>query len=282
MTSSYDNANLIIYLAIMVHGTIYGDYDAAYNYSPMILDIPPEFNYVNKITKNVRGSIGLGFFDPETGENKLWSSILNELSNLITIENTEHTTPPITGQPLLNKMTNLHVVSVDHYLSKTYDVSQFYPQPEKIYDKYQPLYSSIDTTTTSQYINKVYSKDTNSIKDSEMDIFVLYQENGPLHTGDTLLETIYNTHHSRLRRSSNGIIAITLNDLFVFLSNKGYKNVVLIDFSCETCRDQLERTLPTNTTHVRRARRALKNVMGGRGRNRRRKQYRSFRRCKKH
>lgn len=41
---------------------------------------------------------------------------------------------------------------------------------------------------------------------------------------------------------------------------------MLIDFSCEVCADYNYNTLPSDTTHVRRARRALKGYMGGRGR----------------
>jgi len=261
----------IIYLAITVHGSIYGEYNTEdYNYAPQILEIPPEFDYVNKITKNPRGSVGFYFYESETGENKVYGALLNELSDLIA----ERPDNPIVGQQLLNSMHNLQMVAVDHYMSKNRDASEIIPNPEIMYDKHQPLYSSIDTTVTKEYINKVYSKDINSVMDTQMDIYVLYQKGGPLHKGDKLLETIYNRHHSRLRRSSRGIIRITLNDILYFLYTLGYKNVVLIDFSCESCYDHKDQLLPTNTTHVRRARRSLKKYMGGKRRSKRHKRWR--------
>lgn len=273
------SAGPIIYLAIVVHGTIYGKYSMDdYTYKPQIAEIPPEFDYVNKITKNPRGSVGIYFYNPETGENKLYGSMLNDLSNLIA----ERQDNPIVGKELLNRMRDLQMVATDYELSKTYDVSKIFSQPELIHEKHQPLYSSIDTTTTNEYINKLYSKNLNSIMDTQMDIYVLFQKGGPLHKGEQLLETIYNSHHSRLRRSSMGVIQITLNDILYFLYTKGYKNVILIDFSCESCYDDKSQLLPTNTTHVRRARRSFKGTMGGRRRRSRRRRNRTHRRHRRH
>jgi hypothetical protein len=257
----------IIYLALMLHGNIYGKYDPAdYNYAPQIGEIPPEFDYVGKITKNVRGSAGIYFYNPETGESELYRTILQDLNRLITDENAAHEDRPIVGQPLLDKMRDLDGVAADYYHSKTADRTRIMPQPEKMFDKHLPFYSSIDTATTREYINKEYSKNTNSLMDTQMDIYVVYQSGGPFHAGDKLLETIYNSLHSRMRRSGRGVITITLNDILYFLYTAGYKNVMLIDFSCEICADYNYNTLSADTTNVRRARRALKGYMGGRRR----------------
>jgi hypothetical protein len=214
----------IIYYFITTHGGIPGYYDNN-EFVPFKFEIPKELTFVNKITQ-----APLGIYN--VGNEQTDMKIKNELSEHVE----DYYNNRIFGNKLANEIGNLQS-ALEAKVQHTQNINKISPNMSKLDNAKLELYRhmgrqfhSVDNKQTNEFIDKQYSIDHKS-DGAYRNIYVLFQQGGDLHKNDKILESIYDRKILR----STGIYGTTLSKLLDFSLSKGYKNVIIIDLSCESC-----------------------------------------------
>lgn len=181
--------------------------------------IPENIEFIQKITYTP-----FGLYNILSPDDKI--SIYNNSLNLINKE-------IVIGEPLTELIKNeITFETIESKLAKP-------ENPEYILEDLKLLISNRNSICQSFIYNKSspdnkalkdksFSSDDNDdeINDDENEnkemngIYVIYQKEGPLNIGDNILSQTTN---------------ITTQMLLELMNNYGYKNIIIIDYSCEIC-----------------------------------------------
>jgi hypothetical protein len=226
------NNDPIVYYVITTHGSIPGYYENN-EFNPVYFHIPDELNYVNKITQ-----APLGIYNIGNEPNDM--NIKNEISTMI--EDTYN--QKIFGKELANKINELNSVlisraqyneygNIGKRLGSVKNLNEYQKGALELYRNIRKEFHSIDNKQSDKFIDKKYL--VNYKTDGKYrNIYVIYQNGGELRMNDKILDLYFvNKQFTR----STTIYGINLSELLNFSIEKGYKNVVIIDLSCESCYD---------------------------------------------
>jgi hypothetical protein len=234
---SADDEEPIIYYAIICHGI----YNIIEN-TPIYLKVPPKIRNFNKITYAPFGlmNIVVEHYDD--------LHIVETLTKNLSISQPY-------GEDLLEELKKMKLLKTPaEFLDKTEKGEDRWREARSVLHllNRNPLYEGFiygDHNKKIPIIDKKYETDD---KDPYLNIYVVFQKGGELKVGDAILKNI--TEKS----------AISTQKLLELSEANGYKTVVVIDYSCESCHD-FENNIPTRRDRVMTFRELVRNKTIGRG-----------------
>ena len=227
----------IIYFLIICHGTyIFNDGNPEY------VKIPQNMNYVNKIT-----------YTP-FGYKNILPNAVDVKETIISICNdtcpTNNFIPPDVLIPLLKNDVELLEEQRKNYNIRQQFKDLHNTEPECNF-KMRCCYKMLFNKSNLCYQNVIYSntQPKNNIpiiqktfqilstdENKDLNIYVVYQNNGKLNQGDTILNSrIYRSFLTYKDLYDTG--TITTQQLLELAKFYMYENVVIIDYSCDTCKE---------------------------------------------
>jgi len=231
----------IVYFLILSHGAVRFNT----NYIPYYVDVPHKIDYFNKITY-----APVGFSNYETNDPKMLESIKTKIKVLNGHENN-----PIVANKLIESLRQVDCVLEDQTknMNETPYLNDRCGQ-KMLVDRSDLLYESVVHSKTiknnSQIMNKTFSTDKNDDGET-MNIYVVFANGGLLKTGDKVLNSKdYINYLSITIEDKKELLEAqsrsSTKDLLDFAEFCDYKNVVMIDYSCNTCIDDNGERVPRN------------------------------------
>lgn len=254
----------IVYFLILSHGSV----DFKDNV-PVYIDIPKNINYFNKITY-----APFGFSNYKTNDTLMLNSITEKIKTLY-----EQTNTPIVENKLIDVLQDVDCVlkTQKEYIekSKTYSNRDEHIKSrcghKMIVEKEDSLYQSIVYSKTIEN-NKPIIQKTFSISEDdseEMNIYVVFAkgEEGTLREGDKVLNSEeFREYLDTIFIDDNDVLEnqniISTEDLLEFADFCNYKNVVLIDYSCDVCINYSGEKVPRNEVMNIRNEKITTNIVG--------------------
>lgn len=244
----------IIYIGILTHGALLLENE----YTPQINKIPTEIDYMNVISVAPKGIANI-IFEKFTMIN-IKDILINVLSK----------SQPV-GQPLANKIRDIYYDNIGG------EINYFKNNPKNKYHSElyayndDKMFTSTDSNESIEYVDKLFTKYYIE-REKEWDIYVLYQEGGQLKIGQELMLLIHKYFNLTTRQYDPNEINLFLSDVLKYLKDMGYKNIIIIDNSCQICRvltSDYDYHLDVDTRSVRNIRRRIQRekYIGGKSRN---------------
>lgn len=263
-----------IYLLILSHGKVVFVPDSPPK--PRMVRIPPEIQYMNKVTY---APLGVSSFSVGHNERKITDSVMSIISDANSrgsiirgshlskeLESHVEIQSPEEIKAIQKSQAKVGISLVDSGFADSYLLGRLAGQ----------LYQSVEYTEShpAQLMEKEYHT---SSSNPNFDIFVVYTKNAhsnlqsQLQPGDRILRPVPSARGNAMnvaRSLSNNPVGITTSRLLEFMSSFGYENVILIDYSCDICCEtgSCER-IPRDVIRNYRQMILDSNGMFGRGRN---------------
>jgi len=233
----------IVYFLILSHGSVIFRNDT----EPDYINMPKNIEYLNKITY-----APFGFFNYETND----TLILNAITEKIKTSYSENNTP-IVENKLIEGLQNVDCVlqMQKKDFEKNKDNTKYRCGLKMLIERENQLYQSVvyykPLENNVPIINKSFSISKDDAKD--MNIFVVFEKgkDGFLYEGGTVLNSeAYKDFISTSVDDESEIEglqnSITTEELLEFADFCNYKNVVIIDYSCDGCRKYNGEKVPRN------------------------------------
>ena len=254
----------IVYFLILSHGSV----DFKDNI-PVYIDIPKNIDYFNKITY-----APFGFSNYTTNDTLMMKSITDKIKTLY-----EQTNTPIVENKLIDVLQDVDCVlkMQKEYIekSKTYSKRDEHIKSrcghKMLVEKEDILYQSVVYTKSIENNKPIIQKSFSiSEDDSEvMNIYVIFAkgEEGTLREGDKVLNSeLYRDFLDTIFIDDNEVLEnqniISTEDLLEFADFCNYKNVVLIDYSCDVCINYSGENVPRNEVMNIRNEKITTNLVG--------------------
>jgi len=260
--SDPDDNTSIVYFLVVCHGIYVLKEDNQYNqdkqYEPEYVKIPENIKYVNKITY---APFGFKNILPDT------KCIRENVTNICT------DICPSNNLPGPDELIDLlqDDVQLLEQQRKVFNIRQkhkeYYGYESNENLKIRCFYKMLFNKEPQLYQNVVYSNPSNETKknipiiqkqfsifpheiNTKYNIYVVFEKNGKLNKDDSILnsdrykaynkETYKGSYHHDMNRD------ITTQKLLEFAQYYGYENVVIFDYSCESCKDRSGNPIPRN------------------------------------
>jgi hypothetical protein len=256
----------IVYFLILSHGSV----RFKNNDQPDYISVPDNIDYFNKITY-----APFGFWNYGTNDKLMLTSITDKINKMYNETNT-----PIVENNLIDVLQEVDCVlkMQKEYIekSKTFSNRDEHIQGicghKMILEREDQLYQSIIYSKTIEN-NKPIIQKTFSIDDDdseEMNIYVIFAKgkNGFLHEGDEILNSeVFRDYLSTIFYDDNDAVleyqnVTSTEDLLGFADFCNYKNVVLLDYSCDTCINNSGEKVPRNEVIKLRNEKISTNLVG--------------------
>lgn len=258
----------IIYFVVLCHGQVNFTKDKNDNYEPIQIKIPPKISFFNKIT-----FAPFGIYNMMHDEDN--EIIFNTLKTEIPKLNPEERY----GDSLVDKLKNEYSYLLDHpeeeLKIETDPRSRVYFH--MLNNNKDQFYQSViyDTNKNSiPIIQKQFSLDDKVDNNGFADILVVFQKGGSLKTGDKILNNnnifkkyMVNLPTNNIDKDGNYIYTpeITTDELLNIAVEYGYKKVVIIDYSCDSCENIVNPATKITRDKIRKWREDVKKRVFARG-----------------
>jgi len=255
----------IVYFLILSHGSV----DFKDNV-PVYIDIPKNIDYFNKITY-----APFGFTNYGTNDTLMLKSITEKIKTLYKQTNT-----PIVENKLIDVLQDFDCVlkTQKEYIekSKTFSNRDEHIKSrcghKMIVEKEDILYQSIVYSKTIENNKPIIQKSFSISEDDseEMNIYVIFAkgENGFLYEGDEVLNSeVFRDYLSTISYNDDNAVLeyqsqTSTEELLEFAEFCNYKNVVLIDYSCDVCINYSGENVPRNEVMNIRNEKITTNLVG--------------------
>jgi len=266
----------IIYFIVLCHGEVNFTKNIINNkYDPIYVNIPEKISLFNKITFAPLGIYNM--MNDDQDPKRIFKKLEEELPKLKTEE--------IYGDLLVNKLKNKYSNLLDPAEDLKIETN---PQSRGYFhilnNNKDQYYQNVTYNNTNKnnipIIQKLFTLDQKVDKYGFNDIMVGFQMGGLLKTGDSILSnnSIFKNYMVKLyeKKMTNNIDKddnyiyipeITTDELLEIAVEYGYEKVVMIDYSCDFCRNIVDTNAETRIPRdiIRKWREEVKNNKFGRG-----------------
>lgn len=238
----------VVFFLIKCHGMYYFTND-----QPQYITIPSNIRYVNKITYTPFGnynllpnSIKLEKRVIDICDDKCQNYDLPSSDDLI--QSLKEKVPLLEEQKKLFNMKqqnkNQYGIETECDFTKRCYYKMLFNKEDKIFQSV--IYSSNNVENNIPIIQKTFKILPEDDPKFKFNIYVVYQKNGMLSIGDTILSSeVYKNFLSKKRTFSTFLNyqaydteTITTQQLLEFAEYCNYNNVFIIDYSCSVCKDE--------------------------------------------
>jgi hypothetical protein len=146
------------------------------------------------------------------------------------------------------------------------DASIFAQNPDSVYASTE--FNKF--TGKNNLLYKNFSLDEDKSKYREENIIVIFQKGGELREGNILIDSPdFLDYYAAVSGEVSESGVLNIQSLVDYLSFKGYKNIILIDYSCNSCKMLIgDEKVPRDA--IRATRKAIENAKGGKQRRKKR------------
>ena len=244
----------IIYYLILCHGGVNFTKDSDNQIIPVMVNIPNEIEYFNKITFAPLGLKNMMSIDDHK---YIYNKLKKEIPKLYSKQEGY-------GDIFANKLKTDYDDLLDpfHYLDSV-KLLKHRTYLHMLNNNKEQFYQSViyDENNKNPIIQKDFGLDPIISRSETQDVFVIYQKGGKLKSGERILynNAIFKDYMVKLWETNtventdgNGNFKyyprLSTDELLNISVEYGYKKVVIIDYSCDSCRNivELSTKIPRN------------------------------------